>query len=116
MKYEKIVSMQSFSFQKDIQFLSYTISDKTYIFRFSSKNTIKIQKFHFLDKICWKIICLNEVYKFSSRHFSTRCIFYVFILNIEKIAFFSSKYVRYEIGVVLQNRFLKVKYTIVFPD
>ena len=37
----------------------------------------------------WKITCLNEVYKFSSRHFSTECIFYVFIIrnNIEKFHF-----------------------------
>ena len=51
--------------------------------------------------------CLNEVYKFSLRHFSPRCIFYVVILNIEKIPFFSPNYVRYEVSVVLQNRFLK---------
>ena len=44
--------MQSSSFQKDLQFLSHTVSNKTYIFRFNSKNTIKMQKFHFLDKIC----------------------------------------------------------------
>ena len=29
----------------------------------------------------WKIICLNEVYKFSLGHFSTGCIFYVLILK-----------------------------------
>ena len=79
--------------------MSHTVSDKTYIFRFISKNIIKIQKFHFLDKICeiqkktfrWKIICLNEVYKFSLRHVSTECIFYVLIIRntIEKISFFS---------------------------
>ena len=39
----------------------------------------------------WKIICLNEVYKFSSRYFSTGCIFYVLIIRntIEKISFFN---------------------------
>ena len=55
----------------------------------------------------WKIVCLNKVYKFSLRHFGTGCIFYVLIFNIEKIRFFSPKYVRYEISVVLKNRFLK---------
>ena len=54
------------------------------------------------------IICLNEVYKFLLRNFSTGCIFYVLIIIIKKIRFFSPKYVRYEISVVLQNRFLKV--------
>ena len=44
--------MQSGSFLKDLQFFSHTVSDKTYIFRLNLKNTIKIQKFHFLDKIC----------------------------------------------------------------
>ena len=51
---------------------------------------IKIQKFHYVNKICdtrkkrWdgKIICLNDVYKFSVGNFLTRCIFYVLILNI----------------------------------
>ena len=38
----KNVRMQSCSFQKDLQFLSHTFSDRTYIFRFNSKNTIKI--------------------------------------------------------------------------
>ena len=43
----------------------------------------------------WKIICLNEVYKFSSRHFSTECIFYVLIIRntIENISFLAYKYV-----------------------
>ena len=49
---KKNVRMQSCSFQKDLQFLFHTVSDKTYIFSFNSKNTIKIQKFHFLNKIC----------------------------------------------------------------
>ena len=39
-------------FQKNLQILSDTVSDETYIFRLIPKNTIKIQKFHFLDKIC----------------------------------------------------------------
>ena len=43
--------MQRCSFYRDLQFLSHTISDETYIFRFNSKNTIKIKKFNFLDKI-----------------------------------------------------------------
>ena len=42
----------------------------------------------------WKIVCLNEVYKFSLRHFGTGCIFYVLIFNIKKIRFFSPKYDR----------------------
>ena len=50
-KIRKNVRIQNCSFQKDLQFLSQTVSDKTYIFRFNSKTTIKIQKFHFLDKI-----------------------------------------------------------------
>ena len=29
----------------------------------------------------WKIICLNEVYKFSVGHFLTRCLFYVLVLK-----------------------------------
>ena len=44
--------MKSCSFEKDLQVLFHTVSDKTYIFRFNSKNTIKIEKFNFLDKIC----------------------------------------------------------------
>ena len=52
MKYEKNVRIQSCSFQKDLQILSDAVSRKTYIFRFNPKNTFKIQKFHFLDKIC----------------------------------------------------------------
>ena len=51
---------------------------------------IKIQKFHYLKKMChtkkmlrWRIICPNEVYEFSVGHFLTRYIFYVLILNIE---------------------------------
>ena len=33
--------------------MSHTVSEKTYIFFVSiPKNTIKIQEFHFLDKIC----------------------------------------------------------------
>ena len=112
---KKNVRIQSCSFQKDLQILSHTVSEKTYIFVSIPKNTIRIQEFHFLDKICeiqkktfkWKIVCLNEVYKFPSRHFGTGCIFYVLIFNIKKIRFFSPKYVRYEIRVVLQNRFLK---------
>ena len=52
MKFEKNVRIQSCSFQKDLQILSHTVSEKTYSFRFNSKNTIKIQEFHFLDKIC----------------------------------------------------------------
>ena len=51
MKYEKNVRIQSCSFQTDLQILNHTVSEKTYIFRFNSKNTIKIKKFHFLDKI-----------------------------------------------------------------
>ena len=51
-RYVKNVRTQSCSFQTDLQIFSHTVSDKTYIFRFNSKNTIKIQKFHFLDKIC----------------------------------------------------------------
>ena len=44
--------MLSCSFQKDPQILSHIVSDKTYILRFNSKNSIKIKKFHVLDKIC----------------------------------------------------------------
>ena len=51
MKYEKNVRIQSCLFQKDLQVLSHTVYEKTYIFCFNSKNTIKIQEFHFLDKI-----------------------------------------------------------------
>ena len=54
------------------------------------KNTIKIQEFHFLNKIRviqkkklkWKIICLNEVHKFWLENFSTGCIFTALILKI----------------------------------
>ena len=35
----------------------------------------------------WKIVCLNEVFKFSLRHFVTGCIFCVLIFNIKKIRF-----------------------------
>ena len=51
MKYEKNARKQSCSFQKDLQILSDIVSEKTYIFVSIPKNTIKIQKFHFLDKI-----------------------------------------------------------------
>ena len=44
--------MQGCSFYKDLQFLFHTVSCQTYIFRLNSKNTIRILKFHFLDKIC----------------------------------------------------------------
>ena len=44
--------MHSCLFKKNVLFLSHIVSDKTYIFCFNSKNTVKIQKFHFLDKIC----------------------------------------------------------------
>ena len=50
MKYEKNVKMQSCSFQKDLQFFSRLI--KHIFFVSIPKNTIKIKKFHFLDKIC----------------------------------------------------------------
>ena len=46
--------MQSCLFQKDLQICCHTVSDQTYIYRFILKNTIKIQKFHFLKKI-WEI-------------------------------------------------------------
>ena len=50
---------------------------KRIFFILVSKNTIKIQKFNFLDKICdlrkkslgWRIICLNEVYILSRTFF-----------------------------------------------
>ena len=51
MEYEKNVRIKSCSFQKDLQILSNTVSEKTYIFVSIPKNTIKIQEFHFLDKI-----------------------------------------------------------------
>ena len=54
---------------RSTNFVSHTVPDKTYIFRFNFKNTIKIQKFHLFEKIWeikktfrWKIICLNGVY------------------------------------------------------
>ena len=37
MKYEKNVRIQSCSFQKYLQILSHTVSEKKYIFRFNSK-------------------------------------------------------------------------------
>ena len=51
MKYEKNVSSQNCLFRKDLQIFSDIVSDKTYIFHFNLKeNTIKIQKFHCLNK------------------------------------------------------------------
>ena len=73
--------MQSCSFQKDLQILSHTVSDKTYIFRFIFKKYNKNSKIPFLSKnmghkktFRWKIICLNGVYIFSSRHLERMCI------------------------------------------
>ena len=88
-KYEKNVSLQNCSFQYDLQILSGIVSNKTYICILISKNTIKIQKFHYLNKyvaytkktLRRKIICQSEVYKFSVGHFLTRCIFYVLVLK-----------------------------------
>ena len=43
----------------------------------------------------WKIICVNEVYKFSSGHFSTGSIFYILIFQTLlkiKNSIFQSKY------------------------
>ena len=51
MKYEKNVRIKSCSFQKDLQIFFYTVSEKTYNFCFNSTKTIKIEEFHFLDKI-----------------------------------------------------------------
>ena len=51
MKYEKNVRIQSCSFQKDLQILFDTVSEKRIFFVSIPKNTIKIQEFHFLDKI-----------------------------------------------------------------
>ena len=49
MKYEKKVRMQRCSFQKDLQFHQFLM--KHIFFVLILKYTIKIQKFHFLDKI-----------------------------------------------------------------
>ena len=43
MKYEKNIRIQSCSFQKDLQVYIFLVSIST--------NTIKIQEFHFLEKI-----------------------------------------------------------------
>ena len=115
MKYKKNVRIQSCLFQKYLQILFHTVSEKTYIFRFNSKKYDWNSKIPFFRQnmwdtkktFRWKIVGLNKVYKFSSRHFGTGCVFYVLIFNIKKIRFFSPKYVRYEISDVLQNRFLK---------
>ena len=61
------------------------------------------------------MICLNEIYKFLSRHFSTGCIFYVLILNIEKIPFFSPKYVhreKYHLVIMTKNNVVGKKVTV----
>ena len=50
MNYEKNVRIQSCLFQKDLPIWSDTVSDETYIFRFNSKNTIKIPFFR--QNIC----------------------------------------------------------------
>ena len=48
---EKNVSLQNFSFQKDLQILSGILSNKMYIFLLISKNMFKNQTFHYLNKI-----------------------------------------------------------------
>ena len=76
--------------------------------QFKFKNSIFRQNMSDTKKTFrWKIICLNEVCKFSLRHFLTGRLFYVLILNIGKIPIFPPKYVRNEISVVVQSRFLK---------
>ena len=47
---------------------------------------------HTKKTLWWKIICLNEVYKFSLGHFLTRCIFYDSVL---KKRYWKSKILRY---------------------
>ena len=65
----------------------------------------------------WKIICLNEVYKFSAGNFLTRCIFYVLVSKKQywksKIPFFNQKML-YKISVKLKNRLLKNSLRIFF--
>ena len=50
--WKKCKNTKLFVFLKRSKILSNTVSNKTYIFFSIPKNTIKIQKFHFLDKIC----------------------------------------------------------------
>ena len=52
MIYGKNVSSQNCSLQKDLQIFSDIVSDKTYIFNFNLKNTFKVQKFNFSNKMC----------------------------------------------------------------
>ena len=51
MKYEKNVRIQSCSFQKDLQILFHTVSEKTYIFPFNSKKYDSNSRIPYLDKI-----------------------------------------------------------------
>ena len=49
----KKLRMQSYSFQKDLQFLSNTVSDKTYIFRFNCKKYDWNLKIPFFRQNMW---------------------------------------------------------------
>ena len=53
MKYEKNVRIQSCSFQKDLQILYHTVSDKTYIFRFNYKKYDWNSKIPFFRQNMW---------------------------------------------------------------
>ena len=83
-KYEKYARMPNCWLQYGLKILSNTFYDKMHIFIVSIfKNTIKIWNLHFWNKICeirkktlrWKIIFMNQVYKFSLGHFLIRCYF-----------------------------------------
>ena len=94
MKYEKNVGIQSSSFQKDLQIMFHTVSDKRYIFRFNSKKYDLNSKIPFFTQnmwdtkktFRWKIVWLNKVYTFLLRNFSTGCIFFPNIISNSMVA------------------------------